>query len=134
MKNIYLAYSMTNGNQDINKINTLISWLKKKRYKVSKPSYILFPDLLVSGSLKSIEQSDVVIADLTLYSHGVGFEVGYAYALKKNIIVISSISAKNKISKFLLGLFPEIIFYQDGIDLITEISHRLNSFRNKKKS
>ena len=124
---------MTNGNQNLDKVNTLISWLKKKRYKVSQPSYILFPGLLASGSLKSIKQSDIVIADVTVYSHGVGFELGYAYALKKDIIVISSISAKNQVSKFLLGLFPEIIFYHDGADLVTEISYQLNRFWSKKK-
>lgn len=124
---------MTNGNQKPNELNTLISWLKKKRYKVSKPSYILFPGLLASGSLKSIKQSDIVIADVTVYSHGVGFELGYAYALKKDIIVISSVSAKNQVSKFLLGLFPETIFYHDGVDLVTEVSHQLNRFCRKKK-
>lgn len=124
---------MTNGNQNVYKVNTLISWLKKKRYKVSKPGYTLFPELLATGSLKSVKQSDIVIADVTVYSHGVGFELGYAYALKKDIIVISSISAKNKVSKFLLGLFPEIIFYHDGDELVTEISHQLSRFCSKKK-
>lgn len=133
MKIVYTAHSMTNGHQNLDKVNTLISWLRKERYKVAQPSYVLFPDLLASGALESIKQSDIVIADVTVYSHGVGFELGYAYALKKDIIVISSISAKNKVSKFLLGLFPEIIFYYDGNDLITEVSHRLNRFCNKKR-
>ncbi len=133
MKIVYIAYSMTNGNQNLNEVSTLISWLRKKGYKVTQPSYILFPHLLASGAIKSIEQSDIIIADVTVYSHGVGFELGHAHALKKDIIVISSISAKNQVSKFFLGLFPEIIFYRDGADLVTEISHQLNRFCSKKK-
>ncbi len=131
MKSVYLAHSMTNGNQNLDRLNTLISWLKKKRFRISKPDHILFSDYIASGALDSIEKSDIVIADVTVYSHGVGFELGYAYSLKKNIILISGIAAKNKISKFLLGLFPKIIFYHDSNDLIDKIALQLKSFRKK---
>ncbi len=132
MKVVYIAHSMTNGSKHVNKINALITWLKKKRYKVSQPNYALFPDVLAAGALTAIERSKIVIADVTVYSHGVGFEIGYAYALKKDIILIANISAKDKVSKFLFGLFQEVIFYHDEDELISEVSDKLGSFSHKK--
>jgi len=133
MKIVYIAHSVTNGNQDLDKVNTLAAWLKKKRYKVLQPSEVLFPDFLAPGALKAIKQSDIIIADVTIYSHGVGFELGYAYALHKDIIVVSSITAKDHISKFLIGLFPEIIYYKDNSDLLSKISDQLPRSRCKRR-
>lgn len=132
MKSVYIAHSVTNGSQDLAHINALISWLRKENYKVSQPNNALFPDLLASSALKEIERSKIVIADVTVYSHGVGFELGYAYGLKKNIILIANISAKYAISKFLLGLFPEIVFYHNKDELIRGVSDKFQSIIRKK--
>lgn len=122
MKSIYIAHSMTNGQKSIGEVLSLANWLKSQDFKVAQPSYILYPDFLVSKVLKVIEQSDTIIADVSHYSHGVGFELGYAYSLNKEIIVISNISSNDQVSKFILGLFPEVIFYKDLHDLICQIS------------
>jgi len=127
VKIIYLAHSVTNGGQNLQKIHTLISWLKDEKFVVIQPTSNLVPNSLAADSLQSIEKSDCVIADITTYSHGVGFELGYAYALKKSIVVICDVYAKNKVSKFLLGLFPSMIFYNDQADLERKIFSQLRS-------
>lgn len=123
---------MTNGDQSLKELNSLVSWLKKENFKVIQPSYALFPKLLASTSLKLIEQSNIVIADVTAYSHGVGFELGYAYALRKQTIVISNAVAREKLSKFLLGLYPEIVFYEDEKELLSGVSRLLKCLVEKK--
>jgi len=125
MKTIYLAHSVTNGGQNLQKIRDLISYLKKRKSIVIQPTSNLFPDNLADISLKSIEKSDCVIADITTYSHGVGFELGYAYALRKDIVVICDVCAKDRVSNFILGLFPNIIFYNNQADLEAKIVSRL---------
>ena len=125
MKTIYLAHSVTNGDQNLQKIRALISCLEKRKSMIIQPTSNLLPDTLAAVSLKSIEKSDCVIADITTYSHGVGFELGYAYALGKDIVVICEVCAKDRVSKFILGLFPNIIFYNDQADLEVKIVSRL---------
>ena len=121
MKTIYLAYPVTSGDHKLPHIHFAISHLKKKNTIVIQPSYHFFPDILASTTLQGIEKSDCIIADVTTYSHGVGFELGYAYALGKNILVICQLRAKEKVSKFILGLFPNMIFYSDQQDLENKI-------------
>jgi hypothetical protein len=125
MKIIYLAHSVTNGGQNLQKIRALISCLEKRKSTIIQPTPNLFPDTLADVSLKAIEKSDCVIADITTYSHGVGFELGYAYALGKDIVVICDVCAKGRVSKFILGLFPNIIFYDNQADLEAKIISRL---------
>jgi len=134
MKKVYVAFSMTNGDQNLEKINQLIDWLKCKKYKVFQPNYSLFPELLANNALKSIDESDIVIADVTNYSHGVGFELGYAFCKGKKIIIISHCSAKNNITKFFYGLFDKIVFYNDTANVPSLLIPYLFSESGKKES
>ena len=126
MKNIYFAYPMTNGNKYINELNRLIDWLSKKKFNISHPGFLLFPELLVTETIKAIDKSDIVIADISSYSHGVGFEIGYAYAKNKKIILVANINERNTVSKFITSIFPEVLFYSDFHQLKSEISVILN--------
>jgi|GEM_PF-6207188 len=130
MKTAYIAYSMTNGTPSHNWIDSLIPWLGENGYNIIQPSPGLFPDIIASKALESIEKTDIVVGDVTIYSHGVGFELGYAYALKKEVIVICYALARNKVSKFIKGLFPDIIYYYEEEDLLQMIEYRLDSLQN----
>jgi len=125
MKTIYVAHSMTNGQNDTQDIDALLQWLHKNGHSIVFPNYALFHDMLASQALESIKNANIVIADVSNYSHGVGFEIGFAYSLKKDVIIIANNSVKDKISKFILGLFPDIIFYKSKEDLIIEIHKKI---------
>lgn len=125
MNTIYIAHSMTNGKQNLDEIKALITWLWKMKFTIFQPTNSKSPDLLASQAVDAIAKADLVIGDVSVYSHGVGFELGYAFALKKEIIVVANVLAKDRLSKFILGLFPEIIFYQDEMDLISRVSNYL---------
>ena len=129
MKVIYVAHSMTDYKGNLNGLEALLSWLIKNNYKVIRPVYALFSEFLVKQALQSIKGADIIIADITNQSHGVGFEIGYAYALEKEIVTIASDTSREKISRFILGLFPDTIFYENNDDLLSKISKRLTIIR-----
>jgi nucleoside 2-deoxyribosyltransferase len=122
MKTIYFAYAMTHGTDSLNEVNELIEWLRDKRIRVCAPAYSLFPDVLAAGALKAMDEADLVIADVSSRSHGVGFEVGYAFANRKPVILIAKASARAHVSKFLLGLFPQIVFYPNSHELVQSVA------------
>jgi nucleoside 2-deoxyribosyltransferase len=122
MKSVYIAHSVTNAHHNMDNVSSLVSWLKQKKFKIIRPEHLLFADIIASEAIQSIERADLIIADVSAYSHGVGFELGYAYSLKKHIILISHCSSKDKISKFLTALFPAMIYYKNADDLLGQLS------------
>ena len=66
--------------------------------------------------IRSIERSDVVIADVTEPSHGVGMELMYAFLKKKKVIVTAKIGSK--VSYMILGMpNVKVIWYKSFNDL-----------------
>jgi nucleoside 2-deoxyribosyltransferase len=126
MKQIYLAYSMTNSSQYLAGISALADSLKSIGYKVTRPGYELFPEFVVERTLCNISNADVVIADLSLSSHGVGFELGFAYSMNKKVILISEAANREGISKFVSAVFGEVFFYENSEELINYILGILN--------
>jgi nucleoside 2-deoxyribosyltransferase len=125
MKTIYIAYSVTNKDPDVEEtMSAIISWLSD-HHSVMRPQKSSSAGLLAKNAIECLNRSDLIIADVTVYSHGVGFELGYAYALKKDIIVVANLSAKNNISQFIQGLFPEIVYYQNLNELKGEIRENI---------
>jgi hypothetical protein len=133
MKTVYVAYAMTHGTEPLGEVVDLAHWLKAKRLRVLQPSYHLFADDLAASALKAVDESDVVIADVSCRSHGVGFEIGYAFAARKEVILIARQSAKAQVSKFLSGLFPRIIFYSEAKELIQQVADFLGEPRGRKR-
>ncbi len=127
MKRVYFAYSMTNSSQYLDKIHTLADSLEDQGLKVTQPSFNLFPELVVQRTLNEIQKSDLVIADLSVCSHGVGFELGYAYSLNKKVILIAESEMRNSISKFIHEVFEDVLFYSSSYDLLQQISDLLSS-------
>ncbi len=75
------------------------------------------------GNLKT---SDIIIAEVSERSHGVGIEIGLSYALGlKRILLLSS---DNYVSKLAEGM-PDtvIISYDDAEDLIKKLAQCLTS-------
>ncbi len=70
-----------------------------------------------------IENSDLVIADMSEKSTGAGIEIGLAYNLSKTILVFAK--SGSKISGLLLGIVGEenIIFYENCKDLFNKLNN-----------
>lgn len=73
---------------------------------------------LMRITFEEIDQSDIVIVDLTEKGVGVGIEAGYAYAKNKPIITIAKDGSE--ISETLKGISSKIITYV-GVDEIDQL-------------
>jgi nucleoside 2-deoxyribosyltransferase len=126
---VYLAYSVTNrkGESNLSQLNQLREWLVSKNYRVFNPTPKLFQEIIADDAIKNLEDADIIVADLSKYSHGVGFEVGYAFAKEKNVVLIARENSKKTVSKFLKGVFDRIIFYENTEQLISGIEKVLKS-------
>jgi nucleoside 2-deoxyribosyltransferase len=124
MKKVYIAHAMTNRDSVV-PMDALVIWLKQHKCRVTHPKYALFREELALATLDAIRASDVLVADVSTYSHGVGFELGYAYALGKNTIVVAHASAGSPVSEFIKGLYPDLVYYEHATDLIARVGERL---------
>ena len=127
MKQVYLAYAMTNSSQYLDKINALADFLRNEGLKVIQPSFSLFPELVVQRTMNEIQKSDLIIADLSICSHGVGFELGYSYSLNKGVILMVESEKQNSVSKFIYEVFNTIVIYTDSKDLVQKIKSLIYS-------
>ncbi|MCU0289238.1 MAG: nucleoside 2-deoxyribosyltransferase [Acidobacteria bacterium] len=127
--NVYLAYSVTNkeGESNLTQMKRLREWLVSKNYNVFNPTPKLFQEKIANDALERLDEADIIVADLSRYSHGVGFEVGYAFAKEKKIVLIAEENSRKKVSKFLKGVFESIIFYGNTEQLIYGVEKMLES-------
>lgn len=59
-----------------------------------------------------LEESDVVVAEVTIPSIGVGYEIGYAVQMKKQVLCLYNTNSEKKLSAMIAGC-PEVelIYY-----------------------
>lgn len=69
------------------------------------------PQELMELTFKVIDESDLVIIDLTEKGVGLGIEAGYAFA--KGIRIITIAKQGSDISETLMGISEKIFFYDD---------------------
>ncbi|XP_059086446.1 2'-deoxynucleoside 5'-phosphate N-hydrolase 1-like isoform X1 [Tigriopus californicus] len=132
---IYFCGSIRAGRQDVDLYGRLTD-------KLSKFGRILTPfvaDPLVTGmsgeheendrqiydrDMELLDECDVVVAEVTVPSLGVGFEIGSAVAMGKRILCLYRPQPGKKLSAMILGM-PEshgtvVEYAEDGIDAIFE--------------
>lgn len=127
MTTVYLAHAVTNAESTVEDVGDLVKWLQQKQIDVIQPSPAAFTSQLAINTLQKIDDADFVIADVSAYSHGVGFELGYAYALRKEIMVVVQRSRFDRVSAFIAAVFPSIASYANASELIEAVAHRLEA-------
>ena len=77
-----------------------------------------------------LQESDIVVAEVTTPSIGVGFEIGYAVRMQKPILCLYNDSASHKISAMISGC-PELktIHYQS----VGDLQNPIDDFITKRK-
>ncbi len=82
------------------------------------------PRSIFERDIKAINVSDLLIADITHQSHGVGMEIMYAYMLGKKLIV--TFKKGSKVSRMILGI-PGILCveYESLSDLREKLSEAI---------
>lgn len=72
-------------------------------------------DVLMQKSFHEIDQSDMIIVELSEKGVGLGIEAGYAFA--KGIPIITIAKTGSDISETLRGISQDIFFYENMSDL-----------------
>ena len=128
---IYVSGSIYGGRQKIETYKTMISALEK--YGEVCDKQIIDEDILKKEELQSDEDifegliaqlktADLVFAELTVPSLGVGYELGFADQLGKKIIAIYDLNIIDKISTMIRGNKRiNLIGYHDISEIIEHI-------------
>lgn len=107
-------------------VDKISSALEKKGYKtmciirdIEKEGQLRYTSHeLMKITFKEIDDSDVVIIELTEKGVGLGIEAGYAFA--KNVPIITIAKSGSDVSETLVGISKTVIFY-DNIGEIENI-------------
>ncbi len=125
MKKVYIALSFSERKKLDNEISLMKNILKKKNYEpvvfVNDFSIPLnFSDSeMMDAALSEIDDSEILIAELSYKAIGVGLEVGYARALGKKVFYLHK--EESEYSKTVGGVSDEIISYSSTNQLEMEL-------------
>lgn len=109
--NVYFACSITGGRKDELIYQKLVATLQQDGHHV--PTALLAsPDVMplegvvsprdvYSRDIRWISECDLLLAEVSTPSHGVGYEIGYALALGKRVLCLYRQGLK--VSKMILG-------------------------------
>lgn len=129
MKKAYLAISYSNRKfftKEIDIIKTALA-----AYKIDLLVFVDEYDfsedeekLMMKTAFKTIADSDLLIAELTTKSVGVGIEIGYAYAKQKPIIYLRKFQATQEATAS--GSANHTIVYENEAELFNLLNKALN--------
>jgi 2'-deoxynucleoside 5'-phosphate N-hydrolase len=109
--NIYFACSITGGRQDELVYQKIVAALQEYGHQV--PTAVLAspevmplegmatPEEVYARDVGWITECDLLVAEVSTPSHGVGYEIGYALSLGKNVLCLYR--QDRKVSKMILG-------------------------------
>ena len=125
MKKAYLAISYSNRKKFDKEVDALKNLFLSKKIDlfVFVDQYNFKPNeekLMMQTAFKVIDSCDLLIAELTTKSIGVGIEIGYAFA--KNIPIFYLHKEKAEYSTTASGSANHHISYNNEIDLIKKLN------------
>ena len=105
-----------------------------KESKIAKENHIIFPHYEINKQMNTkniIKESDLVIAEVSLSTTGLGIELGWADYTQTPILCIYQEGYKYTSSlKFITDYFIE---YQDEVDMMNKIEKFLDNFTRTSK-
>jgi nucleoside 2-deoxyribosyltransferase len=138
--NVYFACSITGGRQDELVYQNLVATLQENGHQV--PTALLAsPDVMplegiipaedvYSRDVHWITECDMLLAEVSTPSHGVGYEIGFALALGKRVLCLYR--KGRKVSKMILGNpHPQLTIHdyetpQQAVQLLTTYLEKYN--------
>jgi hypothetical protein len=136
MMNIYFACSITGGRKDEIIYQTLVSALEADGHHVptallATPDVmslegVVLPQDVYARDVAWIKSCDLLLAEVSTPSHGVGYEIGYALSLGKKVLCLHR--KGGKVSKMILGN-PDsnltVYDYETGEQAVQLLNHYL---------
>lgn len=126
-KKIYFSASVYGGRELLNDYKKLIKSLKEHGEVLTeelgdinliKKEENIIPKQIYETDVTKINNADIVFAELTIPSLGVGYELGYAEAHNKKIVGIYNQTIKEKITPMITGNSNITIIGYKNIDEI----------------
>ncbi len=120
----FLSYSFENR-YEFEKLNQSLKKFLKKQFNIESYAFVYdFKDKtnnkkMMQKALSLIDKSDIIIAELSYKSIGIGIEIGYAKAKNKKIIYIKKINSP--LSTTAEGIADYFIKYNQEEDLIKKL-------------
>lgn len=109
--NIYFACSITGGREFENAYQQIVAALEKEGHTIPTSHLVqsdvmdnersITPREVYERDTKWIEQCDALIAEVSVPSHGVGYEIGYALNIGKPVLCIHH--QERRVSKMITG-------------------------------
>lgn len=131
----FLSYSYTNK-KEFENLNKVLKRFLKQKFNIDSCSFVFdFKEkttnkIMMKKVLQLIDNSDLIIAELSYKSIGIGIEIGYAKAKNKKIIYLKKTTAE--ISTTSEGISDYLIEYKNEKDLLEKINKILNNLCSKK--
>jgi nucleoside 2-deoxyribosyltransferase len=109
---IYFAGAIRGGRQDALLYSQIIRLLKERGKVLTERVGYEDPDRAESGlsdetiyrrDMSWLEEADILVAEVTVPSHGVGYEIARAEALKKDILCVHRPGAAQPLSALIAG-------------------------------
>lgn len=136
--NIYFSCSITGGRDDQRIYQQMVDFMVAQGHEVPtahlSKADVLEDERVISAldvyqrDVNWVNQCDVLVAEISTPSHGVGYEIALALLQKKP--VLCCYQAGRKVSKMLLGnTSPSLSLYayQDTQDVLTELERYLGA-------
>ncbi len=130
---IYFACSITGGRENAHIYTEIVDYLRKHGTVLTE--HLVHPDITTKGEdlddeeiyqrdVDWIREADIVIADVTTPSLGVGYEIGFAEFLGKRILCMCR-STDKRLSAMITGN-PQVhtVFYKN----LEEVKKRISKF------
>lgn len=121
MRCIYLAYPVTNSTSAYEVLRAAVKRAAPD-VRCIEPEGRLLPEVIAEEAFAGIKACNILVADVTEYSIGVGVEIGYAFALGKQILLVAKEASKGDVSPFLRGIVNDIVFYRHDGDLPQQLA------------
>lgn len=136
--NIYFSCSLTGGRNDQPVYAAIVDWMLAQGHEVptahlARPEVMteetqISPEIVFNRDIDWIDAAEVVVADVTTPSHGVGYEIAYAVLNGKRVLCLAREGVK--VSKMITGN-PRLTFarYEDAGQAIQGVARFLGRVR-----
>ena len=136
--NIYFACSITGGRDFESVYQTIVEALAQDGHQVPTAHLaesgvgaveaVIDPQTVYTRDVDWIRGSDVLIAEVSVPSHGVGYEIGFALGIGKPVLALYQ--QGRKVSKMISGnpdAHLQVQAYQNSIDVVDRLREFLSS-------
>ncbi len=133
---VYVAAPIRGDRRAINSVKAIVSMLKELGHKVLTEHVAqgtpepLSCEEVYRRNIKLLSECDLVVAEVSYPSHGVGFEVCKALSMEKRVIAVVESSRKSLLSAMIAGAPGiELLEYSSIEELWAKLLEALRSVR-----